>query len=226
MSCGRILRLNSNWIFSAGLSAVFLFCSLALAPASWAGKGADLTRVCSLGAEFQSAVRGIWTEASRRHIMSGEFIQAPLSAQHGRGELGPHLSAGLHSWKGLLKFLDRRRDLFKSEPRLYTQKLDNGVIRAWLPSRAVTEKQWMAVRVASKYGDAYVDKTHMGKTLFPRDWDEVRIREAIALVVEDPESVRRAGMAEYLTGRALGVRMNVVLDDQGYILSAFPCWNQ
>ncbi len=158
-------------------------------------------------AELDKATRD-WHDNARQHIFQGNFN--PATGQ---------LAGGLHTQAGLDAFLERKPEF---EP-ISRETLENGVERVEFPPEALTEKAQIQTEAAASNGRGIPN----GKTIFPEDWDENKIADALNQTKD--KGVQISSTSWGGTTKTLdvnGVKVEVNLDKNGNVISGYPSWNQ
>ena len=89
----------------------------------------------------------------------------------------------------------------------------------------LTPQQTTHILVGDRSGGGHAPGTGIpGKTEFPRGWGEPDIVAAALSVARDPETITRSAVAERweATGIRRGVRIRVIVADDGYVVTAIP----
>jgi hypothetical protein len=89
----------------------------------------------------------------------------------------------------------------------------------------ITSQQVTHILVGDKAGGGHAPGAGFpGKTEFPRGWGEPEIVAAALSIARDPETLTRSSVADRweATGIRLGVRIRVIVADDGYVVTAIP----
>lgn len=158
-------------------------------------------------AELDEATRD-WHPNARQHIFQGNFN--PQTGQ---------LAGGLHTQAGLDAFLERT----EFQPISPPETLENGVKRVEFPPEALTDRAQRATEISASEGRGIPN----GKTIFPEDWDENKIADALNQAKDQGVEIRSSTWGGSIkTFDVDGVKVEVALDRDGNIVSGYPSWNQ
>lgn len=149
-----------------------------------------------------------WHVNARQHIFQGNFDPATGM-----------LAGGLHTQAGLDAFLKRKPEF---EP-ISRETLQNGVERVEFPPEALTNKAQTLTAYAASTGRGIPN----GKTIFPGDWDENKIADALNQTKDKGVPIASTpwgGVTKALDVN--GVKVEVSLDQNGKVTSGYPSWNQ
>lgn len=171
-----------------------------------------------------------FNDKSRHHVFEGDFSHMPVGK-----ETVYKLKGGMHSDEALTTLINNNPDVknsitdgngnIKSE---YLIEYPNGVREVLLPREAFQAKHWKSVKAAAErynsnfYGELN-GKQALGKTLFPKDWDEAKILDATMKLKSSKNGTYndQLDVMEY-KGTVDGVEILVVVDNAGEVRTAYP----
>ncbi|MCJ8351947.1 hypothetical protein [Moritella sp.] len=174
------------------------------------------------------------SDSAINHILNGDLTDR-LVMKDGRrtGETEKLLKGGMHTVDGFLKlksFHDKIEHLhfYHSDVHdywYYARELKNNVINLRLPKAMFNNKS----AKLTNFPDEYYKSGYLWKTLFPKDWGEDEIINAIRLALNniDHEISSAGEFIGYAFKDEPFEKMRIcVLYRDGKIKSAFPSWTQ
>ncbi len=170
-------------------------------------------------------------QKTEEHIFNGDIARIRTSFGQTRYEI----SGGLHTYDGLIRFLDLRPDIKNLQEERdsihnwYNISTNgNDVIFVRLPSSAFTKKSLKSLWAS----DLNFNSGYLYKTLFPHYLEKAEIIDLIYQVLNKPDTVKPRGwsttiMSTVKLKNGSRIALTVYVDtNKKKILSAFPSFNQ